>query len=288
MRPPFTRWSNNPSVCRVFFLMSNVITFRVYGNLGDTIYCLAGMRAVCDKLNATAILYTALDIPADYYDGAKHETTDKTGRQVMMSEYTFNMIKPLVVAQDFIEDYRIWKGEKVTVDLTRMHREFVNMPNGNIAHWCAYLFPDMWADLSKPWLDVPYSEEIDRDFASKILINRTARYNNPHISFWFLKEYQDKLLFVGTEKECQDFNEKWELKIPYLQAYSFLHLAQAIWSCKFFVGGQSFTFSIAEALKVPRILEVCEFAQNVHPQGVGGYDYLYQGGLEYYFNQLIK
>lgn len=266
----------------------DTISFKLYGNCGDLIYCLAGIRAVCQSLNKKAILYTELNVPAFYYEGAKHETKDKDGKQVMMSEETFKMMHPLVKHQPYVEDYRIWKGEKVTVDLTRMHREFVNMPYGNIARWSSYLFPDMWSDLSQPWLEIPFSEEIQNEFSGTIIVNRTARYNNPHISFYFLREHQDKLLFVGTEKECQDFNEKWELNIPYLKVYSFLHLAQVINSCKFFMGGQSFTYSLAESLKVPRILEVCDFAPNVHPQGKGGYEYLYQKALEYYFGLLNK
>ena len=204
----------------------------------------------------------------------------------MMSEYTLNMLLPLTKSQSFIENHLPWRGESVTVDLSRMHTEFVNMPHGNIARWPSYLFPDMAADLSKPWISVPPSEELSYQFNTKILIGRTSRYNNPRISFWFLREHQDDLVFVGTEKENQDFNSEWGLNIPYLKAYSFFHLAQVVNSCKFFVGGQSFIFSLAEALKVPRILEVCEFAQNVHPCGGKAYEFLYQNALEYYFSTL--
>ena len=42
-----------------------------------------------------------------------------------------------------------------------------------------------------------------------------------------------------------------------------LDLAQTIAGCKFFIGNQSFSFAVAEAIKVKRVLEVCYETPNV-------------------------
>jgi ADP-heptose:LPS heptosyltransferase len=44
-------------------------------------------------------------------------------------------------------------------------------------------------------------------------------------------------------------------------------MARVIRSARFFIGNQSFPFALAEALKVPRILEVCPQTPDVIPTG---------------------
>lgn len=218
--------------------------------------------------------------------GAVHETVDEKGVMVMIAEPQFNMLRPLLMSQDWIEDYRQWKGEKVDLDLTELHHRNVNMPYGFIARWPFYLYPDLATDLSKPWLDIEAGEEISYQFVDKVLVCRTSRYNNPHISYYFLKPHQDKLLFVGTETECDEFNKKWELSIPYLRVYSFYHLAQVVKAAKGLLANQTFIYALAEAMKTHRILEVFPPAPNVVPCGPNGYDFLHQGAVEFYLKSL--
>lgn len=263
------------------------VSVRLYGNLGDSIYCFAGIRQYCWDNNAKAVLYVALDIPAFYMPGAQHETVDDSGTMVMMARPQFEMFEPLVLSQSWVVDYRVWKGEKVDLDLTELHHRNVNMPYGNIARWASYLYPNLATDLSKPWLEIEKDDDIKKEFGDKFLICRTARYNNPHISYYFLREYQQhKLLFVGTEKENEDFNKKWGLKIQYLKVPTFLHLAQVVKSAKGLLANQTFIFALAEAMKTPRILEVFPPAPNVIPCGENAYDFLHQGALQYYFSLL--
>lgn len=122
----------------------------------------------------------------------------------------------------------------------------------------------------------------------KIIINRTERYQNPYITYFFLKDYQDQLVFAGTEKEHDLFCKQWELDIPYLQVNNFLDLAQAISICKFGIFNQSLCFHIAENLKKKRILEVCTSFPNSFPQGGEGFPFVTQNALEYFFQELIK
>lgn len=45
-------------------------------------------------------------------------------------------------------------------------------------------------------------------------------------------------------------------KLEYIPVEDFMHMANIIAGCRFFIGNQSFPFAIAEALKVKRLLEV--------------------------------
>jgi hypothetical protein len=63
---------------------------------------------------------------------------------------------------------------------------------------------------------------------------------------------------------------------------SWKELAGVIRGCKLFVGNQSLAFSMAEAMKHPRVLEVCAYAPNCDPQGPNGHIRLTQGIIRKY------
>jgi hypothetical protein len=56
----------------------------------------------------------------------------------------------------------------------------------------------------------------------------------------------------------------------------------AIRGSKLFVGNQSFPYSLAEAMKHPRVLEVCPICPNCCPQGPNGYAGLTKDVLDHY------
>ena len=84
------------------------------------------------------------------------------------------------------------------------------------------------------------------------------------------------------------FCKEWNLDIPLLEVSDFLQLAIYINSCKFFMGCQSFVFQLAEALKVPRILELFPMMPNVIPTGSDAYDAYHEDAIKFYFNKLIN
>ena len=57
-------------------------------------------------------------------------------------------------------------------------------------------------------------------------------------------------------------------------------MAKIIKSSKFFIGNLSVCYPIAEALKVPRLLEACPEFPVVQPVGGDGYDFYYQPHFE--------
>lgn len=269
---------------------------------GDLINFLPGIKHVCERDNAKAEIWLALDM--DWGD-------ERVGSRVTLRQHTLEMLKPLLLSQDYIQDvfswqevdpdrYKLWidffkmtrtQNEKMEwhhkhfsniVDLDKIYMGFANIPYGNIHRWPWYFYPDMACDLSKPWLDV----EPDDSLSETIVINRTDRSNNEFINYRFLEG--KNVVFVGHLEEHIKFCMQNHITIHYLMTDDLLKLATIIRSCKFFIGNQSLCFALAEAMKIPRILETCDRLPNVIPSGEKAYDFYYQSCLEYYFNELNK
>jgi len=269
--------------------MKGNILFKHSANAGDLIACLAGIRQVCNDQGRKAVICQSLDIPSDYL-GQQHPVVDNDGQKVMMNHSMFDMLRPLLLNQVYIYDFVVYEGQKTHVDIDIIREQcFVNLPFGSIQQWVFMAFPDMATDLSKPWISVESKIGIDLIAGDVILVNATERYRNHLINYYFLKDFQDKLVFAGTEKEHQIFCKKWKLTFPRLIVNNFLELAQAIKSCKFLLANQSSCWNLAEAMKTPRILEICAQAPNCQAFiGEKSYGFLHQGALEYYFNKLIN
>lgn len=262
-------------------------SFKHSINAGDLLSALPAMKSYYEKTGQKVTVLQALDLPAEYYQGATHGTVDDKGTMVCMNQHIFNMIKPLVESQEYIEQMEVFSGQPVKVDLDIIRKQvFVNLPNGMIQSWVMFAFPNLEYDLSKTWIELPDLEVPEVE--GKVIVNFTERYRNPLIHYFFLKEYQDKLIFAGTEKECKLFNEKWQLDIPYLNVDNFLSLAYAIKKCKFLLSNQSMCWNLSTAMGTPRILELCEFAPNCMPFiGEKSYGFYHQVGLNYYFEKLM-
>src|SRR5260221_4823329 len=256
------------------------ISFKHSGNSGDIIYSLAGLRYVCNALGRKADFRMWLDREARYYDGAVHPLGNKT-----LNDYMYRMLKPLLKAQSYMNKVSRYTGQKIQVDLDLVRQRDIGMPNGNIAHWYGYIFPDMICDLSEPWIE---AEAKYPELRNTIIINRTQRYQNAHITYAFLRRRKEDLMFLGTVAEFE-LVKKEVPQLAYLDVANFYDLACAIKSCKFFIGNQSMCFALAEALKTPRILEICPFSQNVIPTGPGpAYHYHAQNAFEWFVEDMGK
>lgn len=259
---------------------NTTISFKHSGNSGDIIYSLAGVRHVCGTLNRRAEFNMWLDREARYYEGAVHPLGNKT-----LDEYMYRMLKPLLEKQPYIAKVDKYLGQRIQVDLDLVRQRDIGMPNGNIAYWYGYIFPDMICDAAVPWIE---AEDKYPELANTIIVNRTQRYQNAHISYSFLRRRKEDLMFVGTLTEFELVKREIP-QLAYLDVDNFYDLACAIKSCKFFVGNQSMCFAIAEAMKTPRILEICSFAQNVIPCGPGpACHYHAQSAFEWFVEDLGK
>lgn len=264
--------------------------FKHFCNPGDLIAALPAMKTYYNETGRKVIVSQQLNVEAQYYPGATHGTTDHTGKMVCMNQAIFDMIKPLITSQEYIADMEEYTGQEVDVDIDVIRKKvFVNLPHGQIQAWTFYAFFDLAYDLSKPWIHLPETDHpIIESVKDKIILNFTERYRNGHINYHFLRKYIHRLIFAGTEREHLLFCNKWKLDIPHLKIANFLELAYAIKNCSFLLSNQSMCWNLAEAMKTPRILELCEYAANCQPFiGEKSYGFYHQGGVEHYFYTLL-
>lgn len=265
-------------------MLQEPVFYKTSSPSGDLISFLAGVKKIYEDTGKKGVIYQRLNMQGYGYPGAVHPYTDESGFFVTMNKKAFEMLRPLLIYQEYIRDFIVWEGQEFLFDFDLVRREtFTNQPRGSLNRYFMYVFPQMACDLSLPWLDVG-----KREHSGKIIINFTERYRTPLIAYFFLKKYENDLVFAGLPHERDLFCSEWGLDVPLLEVQDFLELARHINNCKFFLGNQSMCFQIAEALKVPRILEIFELIPNVIPVGEGAHDFYNQRALEFIFEKLYN
>jgi hypothetical protein len=287
-------------------MSKEVVSAKHFCNIGDLVSSMIAIKKYWELTGKKINYLQQLDIPADYYTGAVHPIKDENGVQVMCNSHIWEMIKPLVLSQEYINDADIYSGQKIDIDLTVIRGQiFVNMPHGSIQQWLFIAYPDLASDISKPWINID-EEDVDIstcklvypnisstefdlvDLKDKCIVNFTERYRNYAMDYFFLKEYEDRVIFSGTEHEYNIFIKRWGLNIPYLKIDNFLQIAAILKKSKFLLSNQSFIWNLAEAMKTPRVLEICTYAANCNPfYDEDSYGYMNQVGLKYYVKILM-
>lgn len=260
-------------------------------NLGDIIGALPQCKKYYDITKRKIRFLQRINMPAAYYAGAIHGTVDETGTMVTLNKKLFEMVKPLLESQEYIESMQVYEGQVAHLDFDTIRgKTFVNMPHGSLQSWLTYAFPDLHYDISKPWIFLDEAEhQIESATKGKIIINFTERYRNGLMDYFFLKNFMPDLIFAGTEAEHFKFCNQWQLTIPRLDVVNFLDLAYALRGCRFLLSNQSFQWNLATALGIPRVLEVCQYAQNCLPfYGEDNYGFFHQVALEYYFRMMYN
>lgn len=277
--------------------------FKHFANLGDLIACMVSLKSFHEQTKRKVNLYQQINVEGHYFQGAVHPTVDEKGVQVMCNQTMFDMVRPLIIAQDYIEDMQVYNGQNVNINIDTIRTDVnVNMPYGAIQQWVFMAYPDFAADLTKPWIEIGEVDISDcgylypslqlsmlpiESLESKVIINFTERYRNAGINYFFLKNCQNFLLFAGTEKEHLLFCQTWGLEIPRLHINNFLQMAYILKKAKFLLSNQSFLWNLAESMKTPRILEYCTHAPNCQAFiGENSYGFLKQAAVELYFKLL--
>lgn len=270
-----------------------VITFKTSQPAGDMLSVMPSLRQLYKTTGKKCVVFQSLNINGQGMHNIPQPFKDENGDSVMMSEQTFQNLKPLIESQEYIESYLPFTGQEYTYDLDEMRlKTFCNQEHGSIHRYLWYCFPEMACDLSKRWLYIEFSDEEEDEilpkYFDKVVINFSSRYRNSWVNYFFLKKYESRLTFAGLPDEHKQFCKKWNLEIPLLEFRDFHHLGMIIKSCEFFLGNQSMMFQIAEGMKVKRLLETSQIIPNVIPMGEDGFDFYHQQCLEFYFNKLIN
>ena len=251
---------------------ADAVHFKHFGLLGDIIYAIPAMKALAGAKKIH--LHLQIDQPSLYKKSMQHANKDK-----ILSQKNVEMLAPLLLSQAGFATCDVLTDQKIDFDLDEFRKFPFDYNTNHICRWYFHMY-GITADLSKPWLSV----KADDTMRNEVVIARSFRYHAPGINYDFLKNYPNTT-FVGTKEEFSDIQKS----IPGLkhkQVRNFLELAQVIAGSKFFIGNQSFPFALAEALKVPRALELCFECPNVIPEGENAYDFVYQPQFEKVVSQL--
>lgn len=261
-----------PNVPLLENLGENIINFKHSGHLGDIIYAIPTMYSLANGKKISL----HLNINQDIILNEKHPLGS-----VSLNEKSILILKPLLSIQPQFNVIEIYNSSQaIDYDLDLFRKFPLGFDKGSISRWYFNIFATTY-DLGKPWLKVA-PETSMRD---KIVIARSTRYNAPQIDYSFLQNYGN-LVFVGLQEEY----ELIKLMIPqieYIKTPDFLSLASIIAGCKLFIGNQSSPFALAEALKVPRILESYYLCPNVIPEGPNAYEFSFQPQFEHLVKSLI-
>ena len=242
------------------------ISFLHSGHLGDVINALPVLKELSKKSKCNLYLQKEKNLEADAVN-YKHK-----GDKIYMTDRMVNMILPLLKNQDYINQVEIFNNQKIDIDLDLFRKIPMNF-NLDEVRWYFHL-TGVHVDLSKQYLFADEHKLIKK----KIVIMRSTRRKNTFINYKFLRDF-DEVLFLGLQDEYDDLKKE----IPNLNFYdckNFLEAAEIIKSSKFFIGNSSFGFTIAEGLKVPRVMESYPDFPVIYPNGGLGYDFYFQKHFE--------
>lgn len=164
-------------------------------------------------------------------------------------------IKRLIEIQPYISEVILGEPEGLTNDLDNFRAVFTGAYDNLIdCHFRGQQVPN---DMSwvNGWLEAPVVNYLQSQKYS--VINRTARYNDPHFD-WnreieYLRTISERIYFIGYQNEWQSFNAQFQnvdyFPCDFLQGSSLLKYAQM------YTGGYSAWSTIAQGLGIRYRLE---------------------------------
>lgn len=248
------------------------------GGVGDIIYALPALRSVVRQRAIEEVtFYLQLDQTTTY------SGWHPLGNRLLSAEYV-EKLRPLLLGQPAIRRVEIYEGQPVDIDFDAFRRLPINPATYAIARWYFLFVIGATWDLSQPWLEVVPDDR----FGDFVLVGRNPRLQSPFIRYGFLERYAEQLVFVGVRPEFDEFRTQVPGCTRFFEAADFLELAAVIAGCRFYAGNQGLAYTLAEALKIPRLLETNNRAANNIPVGGLCTDALFQPGFEYWFSHLIE
>ena len=187
------------------------------------------------------------------------------GKINIVKKQHYELLKSLLKLQPNIDVTHEWQG--ISLD---EYRKDKNIHRKHLAQ-CHLDALNVSFDLTQAWLF-----NIDPITVAPIVVNRTNHYHDKNEIDWaLLEEYSSQLLFIGFEDEFAVFKKRFVPSAArYRKCKDALEMACLIKGSKLFIGNQSLAFALAEAMKHPRVLEICYKYDNCRPQGANGYIYL--------------
>ena len=248
------------------------LSFLHYGHLGDVVNSLP----VIKELSKTHKCNFYIQAKKPLEPNARHYK--RFGDYVFLTDANVDMLLPLFMNQPYIHKVDKYTNQEIDIDLNLIREMPIDF-NIDSVRWYSQL-TGIHTDLSVPYI---FAEPHDV-IKNKVTIMRNVRRKNYFTNYKFLKKYEN-LLFIGLNDEYEDLKKE----VPNLKFYDckdFLEMAQIIKSSKLFLGNLSFGYTIAEGLKIPRLLESVPEFPLVYPNGKNAYDFYFQEHFEKLFSYL--
>jgi len=190
----------------------------------------------------------------------------------------FDVLASLLKLQPYLSSVNVYdKKVKIDTDLNVYRKE--DLINKHLCNCHLDPFNKQY-DLSKPWL-----VGVKPKYMADIVICRTKRYHDKREIDWsILKKYEDRLLFVGKEGERDLLKREYGVNANHYWCKDGLEIAQIIKGSKLYIGNQSLGFSLAEAMKHPRILEVFYGKNNCQPNSNNGYTHMDESLIDFHLS----
>ena len=247
------------------------------GNIGDILYSIPFLLGILERKKYTKInFYLKVNVPCHY--SGPHPL----GNVLLNTEYAKSVIS-LLSKQPYINECTIFTNQKVDIDLDEFRKLPIRFQTGVIPRWYFWL-GDSEYDLSKAWIQA----STNTDYKNKVIISRTQRHTNSMINYKFINNYANDIVFVGVEEEWVLFKKQCPSCRDWVKFNNLFDMANAFNSCKFFVGNQGMPYTLAESMKINRLLEANTEAPNNIPFSSNGMDALFQGPFEKKFKRLYN
>ncbi|MFL2717782.1 MAG: hypothetical protein ACJ0FQ_00155 [Gammaproteobacteria bacterium] len=255
-------------------LKKEEISFLHSGHLGDIINALPVIKEL--SKNHKCNLYIQAEKKLEI-DALGYKNRDD---KYYLSKKMCSMLLPLLKEQNFINNIELYSNQNIDIDLDLFRKIPMNF-NLDSVRWY-FLLTGIEFDLREKYLNV----EDHPSLKDKIVIMRSTRRRNPFINYKFINNYKD-VFFIGLRDEYDELKKEIS-NLEFYNSKNFLELAQIIKSSRFFLGNASFGFAIAEALKVPRLLESYPDFPAIYPNGGMFHNFYFQVHFEEFFKKLNK
>ena len=250
------------------------ISFLHSGHLGDLVNALPLIKEISKTKKCNYFIEAEKKIPEHVKDGSH------PFGKVFLKKKSVQMILPLLERQSYLNSVDEYNNQKIDINLNFFRELPINF-NLDSVRWYFHL-TGIHPELNEPYIEADDS----KSSKNKIVILRSSRRKNALISYKFLNNFQN-IVFVGLKEEFIDLKN--DIKnLEFHNCKNFLEMAEIIKSSKIFIGNLSFGYTLAEGLKVPRLLESNPDFPLVYPNGGNGYDFYYQNHFENIFRKLYN
>ena len=171
-----------------------------------------------------------------------------------LSQKDYDLIAPLLEAQPYITKVQPYTDATVDYDLDKFRGTVGSEFKTNFLDTFAQTFN--FLPSYEPWLHVtPHP-------VAKFVVTRTLRYRSNKTSTiptWiqYIKSLgiAENGVFLGLPDEHKDFQELFNVTIPYYKCRDFLDMAEVIAGSEVFFSNQTFAYGVARGLGKTTVLE---------------------------------